>query len=137
MGLVAEQRRGVAAEADLTYVPSYRERYYQEVVEGNWARLALAGSELPDLYGDVDPSRFASLQTASRQAAKPLTEACGAGRVPWCVAALPTPRWAAKVFNTEPSEEAADRLWETMMPRRAGEVSERSTRFSATAMKSS
>ena len=43
-------------------------------------------------------------------------DACGAGRIPWCVAALPTPEWAAKVMQREASDEAAEALWQTMLP---------------------
>lgn len=104
-----------ASEDDLSYVPPYRERFYDEMMRGHWARINIAGSEYPDLFADVDSSRFAKLQTASQQVAKPLMEACGAGKVPWCVAALPTPRWAAKVLACEPSPEAELELWRIMI----------------------
>jgi aminopeptidase len=105
-----------AAENELDFVPAYRKRFYDELIREPWARMDITGSEFPDLFADADAARFARMQTASRRAAKPLMEACGAGRIPWCVAALPTPRWAAKVLGVEASAQAARALWRIMLP---------------------
>lgn len=113
---VSRARVDRASSDSLPYVPPYREQFYEEMIRGDWARLDLGGAEYPDLFADVDRSRFAALQTASRRVAKPLMEACGAGNVPWCVAALPTPRWAAKVMGSEPSDDAVQALWDLIVP---------------------
>ena len=36
-------------------------------------------------------------------------------KIQWCVAAVPTPAWAAQVYPNLPAEEAMDRLWQTLL----------------------
>ena len=89
------------AQSDLTFVPAYRQAMYTEMIDGTWARLALTGGQDPDVMAHVDPERNAAVQKATGAAAKPLMDACSACAMSWCVAALPTPGWAAKIFDCE------------------------------------
>ena len=100
----------------LDYVPEYRRAMYREMSDGNWARMAIVGPEEPDLLRDVDQQRNAAIQRSLRDAAKPLLDACSAARLSWCLAALPTPGWGAKVFDRLADAEAERKLWKTMVP---------------------
>jgi aminopeptidase len=110
----ARVRNGEAS--DLTFVPGYQAARFNEMLDGTWARLALVGAEDPELMSDADPQRTATVQKAVRTAARPLMDACSNGTIPWCVAALPTAGWAAKIFGEEPTDALRQRLWEAMIP---------------------
>jgi aminopeptidase len=105
-----------ASEAFLSYVPPWIEHRIDECAHGDWAMLSFAGSEDPYLLANIDQSRNAIIQRANRKVGKPLQDACGAGRVPWCVAALPTPAWAGQALGCAPSPEAEEELWNIMKP---------------------
>jgi len=103
-------------EEHLDFVPGYLEHRYEEMINDNWCTIGFFGSEIPKAMAGVDSKRQAIASRANRAVSKPFSDACGSGRVPWTVAALPTPAWAAKVFECEPSEEAVERLWQEMIP---------------------
>jgi aminopeptidase len=105
-----------AAADTLDFVPEFTRAKFEEMRRDGWSRLALVGSEEPDLFQNADAIRNATVQKAIRQAARPLMDACANNQNSWCVAAYPTPRWAAKVLD-RPADEAAQRaLWEVMIP---------------------
>ena len=105
-----------APEEYLEYLPAYLPHKIEDYLQNDWARLALIGSEEPELMADLDQARNAIVQKAGRQVMKPLMAATGAGRVPWCVAAIPTPAWAAQVMECEASDAAVDAMWEVLVP---------------------
>jgi aminopeptidase len=105
-----------AAEETLGFIPEYKRAMYEEMSNDDWTRMALVGPEDPDLLKDVDQQRNAALQRSARNAVKPLLDSCSAARISWCLAALPTPRWGAKVFDVPPDADAEEKLWNAMVP---------------------
>ncbi len=103
------------AEDDLYDVLSWIEKKHQTVIDEGWARLNLFGPTDPDLMGLLDSKRLGIIQKTQSKSAKPVSDACGTGQVTWCVAALPTLDWAAKVYDLEPSAEIERRLWLAMV----------------------
>ena len=100
----------------LDYLPGYLVNRVDELTGGAWPRLAFVGSEDPDFFSTVDAQRNAQVQKTTRIVHKPLMQACSANKIPWVVAALPTPKWAARVLGCEPSEQAMMDLWDIMIP---------------------
>lgn len=110
---VGRARVDHAPGASLDFIPAHRRARIDMMLDGTWSRLYLDGAEDPDLFADVDQARNGTIRKAVGQVSKPLMDACGAGRVPWCVAALPTAGWANRVFNGTGDAEA---LWRLMVP---------------------
>jgi len=78
-------------------------------------RLALVGDEFPDLLNDVDPAAMRTVAATRSQKLKFYTQAMMANRMQWCVAAAPTPAWAAKVFPDLDPDTATARLWSLIL----------------------
>ena len=99
------------AEGNLGDLVSWTDKKNQSMIDEGWARISLFGPTEPDLMGSLDAQRLGIIQKVQSVSGKPVSDACGTGKITWCVAALPTPKWAAKVYDLEPSAEVARRLW--------------------------
>jgi aminopeptidase len=99
------------AEKELSELVSWTDKKNQALIDEGWAKLSLFGPTEPDLMGTLDSQRLSIIQKVQSVSGKPVSDACATGKITWCVAALPTPGWAAKVFDCEPSVEAEERLW--------------------------
>jgi aminopeptidase len=95
----------------LPYLPAYEVTRHHQMLDEQWARLALVGPAHPDLFQDADPGAMRTVALARSQALKFYMQAMMANQVQWCVAAAPTEAWAAKVYPDLPPAEALDRLW--------------------------
>jgi aminopeptidase len=99
----------------LDFVPEYEVQRHRQMVDEHWARLALVGPEFPDLLQDVEPATMRRVSEARVQALRFYMQAQMAHQLQWCVAAVPTPAWAQKVFPDLPPAEAVDRLWAVIL----------------------
>ena len=63
----------------------------------------------------MDPDRLTRAQRASGEAHKPYREATMSSAIPWCIASIPIPSWAKKVFPGCGEEEAVEKLWEAIL----------------------
>lgn len=68
-------------------------------------------SEDPDAFEGVDPSRLGRAAAAQRPLMKPYRARLNADKNQWCVAAVPNPAWAKKVFPGKSEEDAVKALW--------------------------
>ncbi|MCB0131726.1 MAG: aminopeptidase [Caldilineaceae bacterium] len=100
--------------AHLTYFPAYEITRMQQMVDEQWARLALTGDEFPGALDDVDPKLIREQSTMRRRAMRFYSEAMMANRMQWCVAGVPTPAWAQKVFPSLSSQAALETMWQTI-----------------------
>ncbi|MGJ8656573.1 MAG: aminopeptidase [Akkermansiaceae bacterium] len=98
-------------EQDLDKLVGWSDKQNHCLIDDGWARLRLFGPTDPDLMGTLNGQRLGIIQKTQSIAGKPVSEACAEGKITWCVAALPTPGWAAKVYDCEPSAEVERRLW--------------------------
>ena len=73
------------------------------------------GGEDPELLKGVDPDRLRRSNIAAGPKMKHFREMTAGNRVPWCVAAIPSPAWAKKVFPDLPEADAVQRLWEEIL----------------------
>lgn len=116
---MTEARVKHGAEKSLDDVLGWNDAKNGCMINEGWSRLSFFGPEYPDLMGTLDGKKLGILQRAGNIAGKPIMEACGSGEMAWCVAALPTPNWAAKVFKDEVTDENSDqlveRLWAEMV----------------------
>lgn len=100
---------------DLEYVPAWVKDKFQTMVDEKWARLFFFGSSEPDLASRLDGQRLGAVQKAGRKASHLLAKASGAGEISWAGAALPTPKWAAKVFPEASEGDAYELLWKELI----------------------
>lgn len=101
-----------AREEYLSYHPQYLPGKYEEHIQEASASIRIEGSQFPDLFRDIDQDRNATVQKTMSEVFKPFREAAGSGKIPWCVAAMPTDEWAGQVFDD--TSATADQLWELM-----------------------
>jgi aminopeptidase len=112
---LAKARLMYSKEEYLDYVPEYEVARHRQYVDETWARLAIVGDQFPDLLKDVDPSRMRTVALARSRSMKFYTQAMMANQMQWCVAAVPTQAWAAKVFPHLTDEAAYAELWRQIL----------------------
>lgn len=100
----------------LDFLPRFYGEMYRELIEDKWSLISIFGEEEPDLLRGSDPARIARLTKSASKLRKPLLKAIQNNELTWLVAGFPTPGWAGKVFGTEPSQNAGEKLWETLIP---------------------
>ncbi len=99
----------------LDFVPGYEEAGQREILDEGWAILRLTGEEYPGALEDVDPALMRREQAAWSARHKFYKEAVMNNAVAWCVAAVPTPGWARRVFPDLEAEPALRRLWSLVL----------------------
>lgn len=82
-----------------------------ELTKRGAARLSIAAQDPENLKG-VDPERLKRASKAFGEANKEYRSMMMASAVPWCVASIPVPSWAKKVFPDLSAEDAVERLWD-------------------------
>lgn len=94
-------------------VPLWRRHFYNDYALEGAAYLAISASDPENLKG-VDPGRLVRSQQASGKALKDFDRLQMCSGFPWCIASIPIPGWARKVFPDLPEAEAMDKLWEAI-----------------------
>ena len=103
---------------DVEYVPDYEEARFQQMADEQWCRLALVGSEFPNLFDDADPVLMRKYKMARSKSVKPYMQVMMSNQVQWCVAAVPTVAWARQIFPAmdEASDgDVTDELWRVIL----------------------
>mgnify|MGYP000763035704 CR=1 FL=1 len=102
----------LADEKDLTAMKPYELRSYLDYAEDPDGCCTLAiHAEDPEALAGLDAGKLNRVNLARRTFMKPWQEYTMNARVQWCVAAVPAPGWAAKVFPELPLDEAVEKLW--------------------------
>ena len=99
----------------LDYLPDYEIATQRQTLDEGWARIRITGSEFPDAFGETDPAAMRRVQSVRAQKLRFVTQAIMADAVPWCVAAVPTPAWAKKVFPALSADEGVAQLWQHIL----------------------
>ena len=102
------------ADEHLDYVPDFDVTRYRQMTDESWARLALVGPEFPDGLADVNPEKMRRTAIARRSKMRFYADAMSANKIQWCVAAVPTPAWAAQVYPEMTSDEGMTHFWQTL-----------------------
>lgn len=102
-----------AADEVFDEFPAWMADMMNGYAAGGAAFLSIAASD-PEALRGVDPNR---LMRASRaeNAIRPYVDAMMANVCPWCVASIPIPSWAKKVFPNDTQEEAMAKLWDAIL----------------------
>lgn len=103
-------------EKYLNYIPNYAVMRSYERLSEDWANIRIDDTEELDTLKEVDSSKLSTIIKQSRTALERyMIEMMNHNRS-WCVICAPGPKWAAKVFNTEPNEKTTINLWEKLKP---------------------
>jgi len=102
-----------ADEAVFDTVPLWRRHFFNDHALEGAAYLAISASDPENLKG-VDTKRIIHAQQASGKALKDFDRLQMCGGFPWCIASIPIPSWAEKVFPDSASDEAVEKLWEAI-----------------------
>ena len=103
-----------AAEEVFDEYPAWAAAKSDTLADEGAAFLSIAGGD-PEALAGVDPGRLRRSRIASGTAMKHFREMTGGNRVSWCVAAIPSPAWARKVFPGLDDDDAVRRLWEEIL----------------------
>ena len=87
--------------------------FFYEYADQKAAFVTILATD-PELLSGVDPDRIRNSSIASGKALKDFMDMQMRNEIPWCVASVPTPAWASKVFPGIPVDEAIDKLWEAI-----------------------
>lgn len=93
--------------------PDWQRDFYLTYVRQGAAFLTISASD-PELMRNVKPERIMNAQKASSTALKEYRDRLMSNQNVWSVVSIPTEAWAKKVFPSLPSNEAINKLWETI-----------------------
>jgi aminopeptidase len=97
---VSIHRANCSREAYLDYVPETMSSEVRAMVDEEWSFLRIEGKAEPDVFREMNQERNAVL----------------AREKSWCVAPLPTPKWAAEVLGREVSDQTLKAFWDVLIP---------------------
>ena len=92
-------------------VPLWRRHFFNDAALSGAAYLAISASD-PENFKGVEPERIVRAQRASGRALHEFDRLQMASGFPWCIASIPIPSWAKRVFPGETDESAVEKLWE-------------------------
>ena len=99
------------AEEDVfDHVPLWRRHFYNDYALEGAAYLAISASDPENLKG-VDSGRIVRTQQSSGKALREFNRLQMCSGFPWCIASIPIPSWAKRVFPDVGENEAMEKLW--------------------------
>jgi len=102
-----------AADEVFDTVPLWRRHFFNDYALEGTAYLAISAADPENLKG-VSSDRIIRAQRASGAALKDFDRLQMCGGFPWCIASIPIPSWAVRVFPGKPEEEAVSALWDAI-----------------------
>lgn len=102
-----------AQEEVFDTVPEWRRHFFNDQAREGAAYLAISATDPENLKG-VDTGRIVRAQRSSGKALKEFDRLQMCGGFPWCIASIPIPSWARRVFPDVPEEEAMEKLWDAI-----------------------
>ena len=94
-------------------VPLWRRHFYNDYAREGAAYLSIAAEDPEKLLG-VDPDRLIRSQRAGGKALEEFYRLQMSSGFPWCIASIPIPSWAKRVFPGVPEAEAMEKLWDAI-----------------------
>lgn len=95
-------------------VPAWRKHLLNDAAVAGTPRLVIDAAD-PELLRDVDADRIVRAQRAAGDALEPYYHAYMNNDAPWCIAAVPIPSWAKRVFPDVSEDEATEKLWDAIL----------------------
>lgn len=102
-----------AAEDVFDTVPLWRRHFFNDYAQEGAAYLAISATDPENLKG-VDSGRLVRSQQASGKALREFDRLQMCSGFPWCIASIPIPSWAERVFPEEHGQAAVDKLWDAI-----------------------
>lgn len=102
-----------AADDVFDIYPEWRKMMLTEHAKGGGALLNIYASDPENMVG-VDHSRLSRSERVAGEALAEYWQLQMSNAVPWCVASVPIPTWASKVFPDADQDEAMDMLWDAI-----------------------
>lgn len=93
--------------------PAWQKQFYHEYLQMGAAFLKIAAPD-PDLMKEVDPSRLGLYYRTMAAALAEYQQRLSGSLNAWSVAAVPTVKWAQKVFPDCGEAEAVEKLWQAI-----------------------
>ena len=103
----------LAPDSEMHEFPAWMVAQREELIEEQGALLWI-DAEDPDLLTGVSAKRISNQQKASGKALEKYRSAVMSDNVAWSIVAIPSEKWAAKVFPDLPKEEQVSSLWEAI-----------------------
>ncbi|MCL2203927.1 MAG: aminopeptidase [Defluviitaleaceae bacterium] len=94
--------------------PQWKIDWYKHYDDRGAVYLRISGSD-PDYLAGVDPDRLRRFSKVSGIATKAHSALAMSNAVRWSVIAIPTPKWAMKVFPGLPEAQAMEKLWAAIL----------------------
>ena len=102
-----------AHDAVFDEVPLWRQHFFNDYANQGAAYLAIDAEDPEHLKG-VDPDRRVRSLRVSGKALKDFYRLQMSSGFPWCIASIPIPSWAKRVFPDLTEEQAMESLWEAI-----------------------
>ncbi len=94
-------------------VPLWRQHFFNDYARQGAAYLSISAEDPEHLKG-VDPDRLVRSQRVGGKALEPFYRLQMSSGFPWCIASIPIPSWATRVFPDVPVEQAVAKLWDAI-----------------------
>ena len=102
-----------AADDVFDTYPEWRKEMLTEHAKGGVALLSIYATD-PENRAGVDHDRLVRSERSAGLALEEYRQLQMSNTVPWCVASVPIPSWAAKVFPDAEPDDAIDLLWDAI-----------------------
>lgn len=103
----------MAPDEAFTEYPEWSVVQRDEIIEKGGSFLWI-DAEDPDLLTGIPAKRLSSSQKAAGKALARYRQAVGSDKVAWSIVAIPSEKWAAKVFPDLEPEQQIEALWEAI-----------------------
>jgi aminopeptidase len=94
--------------------PEWKVKQMEELAEEGTAFLHVISPD-PELLKDIDPKKVGASAKAGSIALKNYRERVMKDENAWCVIAVPSEKWAQKVYTNKNKDEAFNLLWESIL----------------------
>lgn len=100
---------------DLNFIPAFYTNRILEAIADDWAFIRIDNLEEIDELKTADTVKLGIIMKKEQEVNASMSTAVTTGKICWCIVAAPGPKWAAKVFNSEPSEENTKKLSDALI----------------------
>jgi len=98
---------------DLEFIPGFMVNYGREMLTDDWAVIRIDNTEEIGVLKTADPEKLSLYNKALGKKLKFVSRSLMSDEHPWCVVAVPGPRWAETVLGEGATEED---LWDVLKP---------------------
>lgn len=110
---LAKIKYEMAPEEAFSEFPEWQANVLVQEAEHGAAFLSISGSD-PDLLKNIDPERIATANKTTGAANSTFRRYIQSDKVSWSIVAVPSEKWAEKVFPEAKGEEAVNLLWDAI-----------------------